>query len=211
MLICIVNELKETFTIDDIHRIGGDEFVVLCTNMDQNLIYTKMQGLELRLKERNYNISAGYSFGKIGQRIDEVLLDAETKMYQDIDRLMDMPGLDADIDAGVWQAGFRAEYRVETSLLDIVPYAGVRYMSLCSRDYDASSSGMVLRFTEFVPSKPQIGLTEGTKIVRFTARLSLNLLAIFEAADFINSLGAARLSLRHCAGGVHPALGTSSI
>ena len=69
--------------MDDIYRIGGDEFVVLCTNMEQNIIYTKIQRLKLMLKEKGYNISSGYSFGKIGQRIGEVLLDAETKMYQE--------------------------------------------------------------------------------------------------------------------------------
>ena len=43
---------------------------------------------------------------------------------------MGMRDLKADVQAGAWQAGLRAEYTFETSVLDITPHAGVRYLNL---------------------------------------------------------------------------------
>ncbi len=64
-----------------------------------------------------------------------------SSVEQDLD---DSPGmdssLDADMQAGVLSAGLRGEYRVHTGLLDVVPHAGVRFMHINVRGYEAEGA-----------------------------------------------------------------------
>ena len=66
------------------------------------------------------------------------------KLKQDLDAGMQMSDLKADVQASAWQAGLRGEYKLETSVLDIIPHVGVRYMSLNTWGYDVKSNGTVL-------------------------------------------------------------------
>ena len=91
------------------------------------------------------NAYLGWSTGDFALLADAGYTATENELKQDFDRRLDMGNLHADIDAEVWQAGLRAEYRIRTSVLDVTPYAGVRYMNLRGHDYEARTSGTLLR------------------------------------------------------------------
>lgn len=56
---------------------------------------------------------------------------AENELEQKIPASLDMGGrIRADVDSEVITAGVKGEYRIETSPLDIVPHAGVRYLAV---------------------------------------------------------------------------------
>lgn len=62
-------------------------------------------------------------------------------LEQDMDGRMGMSDLEADVQATAISAGLRAEYKLETSVLDIIPHIGVRYMSLNTWGYDVDTNG----------------------------------------------------------------------
>ena len=72
---------------------------------------------------------------------------------QDVDARLGMSDLEADIQASALSAGLRAEYRFETPVLDLIPHAGVRYMSLSTWGYEVDNSeGTVLESDGFAQS-----------------------------------------------------------
>lgn len=66
------------------------------------------------------------------------------KLEQELGAGMGMRDLEADVQAGAWQAGLRAEYRFDGSVLDVIPHVGARYMNLTTWGYDVKSNGTVL-------------------------------------------------------------------
>ncbi|WP_296304208.1 autotransporter domain-containing protein [uncultured Desulfovibrio sp.] len=63
---------------------------------------------------------------------------------QELPSGMQMGDLKSDINAYALSAGLRGEYKLETSVLDIIPHVGVRYTSLNTYDYDVKSGGTIL-------------------------------------------------------------------
>ena len=51
------------------------------------------------------------------------------KLEQDLPASMQMGKLKSDVTAYAISAGLRGEYKFETSVMDITPHVGVRYMS----------------------------------------------------------------------------------
>ncbi len=84
----------------------------------------------------------GWDQDDFGLAADVAWTGTFSSVEQDLDA---SPGrgssLDADMQAGVLSAGLRGEYRVQTGLLDVVPYAGVRFMHINVRGYEAESAG----------------------------------------------------------------------
>ena len=66
------------------------------------------------------------------------------KLDQELGAGMQMRDLEADVQAGAWQAGLRAEYRFDGSVLDVIPHVGARYMNLTTWGHDIKSNGTVL-------------------------------------------------------------------
>lgn len=66
------------------------------------------------------------------------------KLEQELGAGMQMRDLEADVRAGAWQAGLRAEYRFDGSVLDVIPHVGARYMNLTTWGHDVTSNGVVL-------------------------------------------------------------------
>ena len=81
MLKCIANALTIYFDKDNIYRIGGDEFVVMITNEDQWFAKKLIQAVATDIETEEYYISYGLSTGKPGLDIDDVIKNAEKKMY----------------------------------------------------------------------------------------------------------------------------------
>lgn len=78
--------LKELFGREYSYRIGGDEFVVFCIEMEASAIFEKLQYLKSQLDAQQYHISVGCSFGESGQQLQQMILEAEGKMYQEKER-----------------------------------------------------------------------------------------------------------------------------
>ena len=90
------------------------------------------------------DVYAGWTSGNFSLMADAGYTGAYHKLEQELDAGMAMRDLKADVQAEAWQAGLRAEYTFETSVLDITPHAGVRYLNLHTWGYDVKSNGTVL-------------------------------------------------------------------
>lgn len=87
---------------------------------------------------------AGWQSGGFALTADAGYTATRSKLSQAVDARMDMSGLSARVHADAWQAGLRVEHAFETSVLDVIPHAGVRYLNLRTEGFDASSGGTVL-------------------------------------------------------------------
>ena len=88
---------------------------------------------------------AGWTPGNFGLTADVNYTSTYNKLEQDLPASMQMGKLKSDVTAYAISAGLRGEYRFETSVMDITPHVGVRYMSLNTDEYDVKSGGTVLK------------------------------------------------------------------
>lgn len=84
---------------------------------------------------------AGWNYENFGLMADVSYTSTWNDLKQDMDGRMGMGDLEADVQASAISAGLRAEYKLETSVLDVIPHIGVRYMSLNTWGFDAESNG----------------------------------------------------------------------
>lgn len=64
-------------------RIGGDEFVILYPEIDENLFEEKIQSVKKALKQNNVCISVGYAWKNGEYILSELMKEADKKMYED--------------------------------------------------------------------------------------------------------------------------------
>ena len=96
-----------------------------------------------------------YSFGGVslyaGWNLDSLnvmasvgyaMADHDVKMT--LPSSLNMGHADADVDTNAFIADLRAEYQINTSVVDILPHAGVRYTALNTESYDVTVNGGVL-------------------------------------------------------------------
>ena len=88
---------------------------------------------------------AGWAQNNFGVTADVNYTSTYNKLEQDLPASMQMGKLKSDVTAYAISAGLRGEYRFETSVMDITPHAGVRYMSLNTDEYDVKSGGTLLK------------------------------------------------------------------
>ncbi len=82
MLLYIANTLKEVFYGHKVYRMGGDEFLVFCKNTDQDSVKKSIDILAKLLQPRNYHIAIGLSFRSRNVNIEEMVKEAEVRMYE---------------------------------------------------------------------------------------------------------------------------------
>lgn len=92
-IIAVANILQDTFDIDNIFRIGGDEFAILLTNNDKeiteqifNSVITKLDSFnEKKELPLAISVSKGLAFydSKIDKSYSDVFNRADEKMYDD--------------------------------------------------------------------------------------------------------------------------------
>lgn len=75
----------------------------------------------------------------------ELHLHLHNKLEQDLPETMGMSKLKSDVTAWAVSAGLGDEYTFATSVMDVTPHAGVRYMSLNTDEYDVKSGGTMLK------------------------------------------------------------------
>ncbi|MDE7065089.1 MAG: autotransporter domain-containing protein, partial [Desulfovibrionaceae bacterium] len=88
---------------------------------------------------------AGWTRNNFGLAADVNFTSAYNKLGQDLPSAMGMGDLKADVRSYAFSTGLKGEYKLETSVLDIIPHVGVRYMYLTTEDYDVKSGGTVLK------------------------------------------------------------------
>lgn len=83
MLKTVSDILKECFPRDEKYRIGGDEFVVLCQNREEEEIRGMIQVVRQKARDKGYEVAIGMGWGKQSRSITEIVNEAETVMRED--------------------------------------------------------------------------------------------------------------------------------
>ena len=83
MLQAVADALMNLFTKKDVYRIGGDEFVVLCHELDEQNITDKLKVIRNDLKTKGYEISIGVSLYQKHVDLNTLINQAEEAMQQD--------------------------------------------------------------------------------------------------------------------------------
>ena len=82
MLIYIANTLKEVFYGHKVYRMGGDEFLVFCQNLEQDAVKKGIALFVERLEHKDYHVSVGMSYRTQNTNTDEMVREAEIRMYE---------------------------------------------------------------------------------------------------------------------------------
>ena len=82
MLIYIANTLKEVFYGNYIYRMGGDEFLVFMKDTDQETVKEMIDIMAKRLQPMGYHVAMGMSYRTQNFNTEEVVNDAEIRMYE---------------------------------------------------------------------------------------------------------------------------------
>ncbi|WP_304037417.1 autotransporter domain-containing protein [Desulfovibrio piger] len=106
--------------------------------------YAETSGGDLNSTQNNMNFwglgaYAGWNYENFAVMADVSYTSTWNQLEQDLDPGMGMGDLEADVQATAISAGLRAEYKLETSVLDVIPHVGVRYMSLNTWGYDVDA------------------------------------------------------------------------
>lgn len=81
MLKYVAYGIRSEFGVKDSFRIGGDEFVIFCTDMDKHTVDEKAKRLRHIMEEKNYHISIGLEWKDTSIDINSMITEAEKKMY----------------------------------------------------------------------------------------------------------------------------------
>ncbi len=92
---------------------------------------------------------AGFNMNNFGLTADVNYTSTYNKLKQDLYGMGNMDELKSDITAWALSAGLRAEYKINTEALDIIPHIGARFISLNTDSYDITSHGNVINGDSF--------------------------------------------------------------
>lgn len=82
-LITIANYLRQTFEERFIYRIGGDEFVIICSDIEENLFKKKIETLKKISELEKPSFSIGYIWKKLIPDFESELRRADKYMYRE--------------------------------------------------------------------------------------------------------------------------------
>lgn len=80
LLKTVTKSLTDNFRTADVYRIGGDEFVVICQNVDKSLFLDKIANSQVYLDTTEYSASYGIVYCTTTNNLKEVVEDASIKM-----------------------------------------------------------------------------------------------------------------------------------
>lgn len=82
MLIFIANTLKKLFFGHHVYRMGGDEFLVFAKGISNDKLKENIDVFTKELAQKNYNVSCGVSYRKQNSNCEEMVREAEVRMYE---------------------------------------------------------------------------------------------------------------------------------
>ena len=82
LLKTVVKSLTDNFRSSDIYRIGGDEFIVICPNIDKELFNEKMVNSELAMAETKYSATYGTIYATSSNNLEEMVEEASIRMKE---------------------------------------------------------------------------------------------------------------------------------
>lgn len=86
--------LKDVFSNEGVYRIGGDELLVLCPNIEKAEFQKATQDLRERMQEKDVTIAIGSIWKEeASENIDQLMTDAERWMYSDKDAYYKQMGM----------------------------------------------------------------------------------------------------------------------
>ena len=74
--------LREVFA-DQTYRVGGDEFVIVALEMEEQTFADGMQQLRERLKQSDVSVSVGFIWKAETDDLEALLKDADVRMYRE--------------------------------------------------------------------------------------------------------------------------------
>ena len=84
MLQTVAGVLSERFSHENVYRIGGDEFVALCTDMSPDEIRSRIAETIREINEKGYSVSVGGAMQEKNElNMHDLLKEAEAYMYKD--------------------------------------------------------------------------------------------------------------------------------
>lgn len=83
MLKAVAGELRQRFPLEDVYRIGGDEFVVLRRGRNMQKLRAEMERVRQSLHDQNYDISIGIACCEEADEVNAMLQEAEAAMQED--------------------------------------------------------------------------------------------------------------------------------
>ena len=82
MLLFIAHSLKDAFFGQRVYRMGGDEFLVFTQGIDQDSIKSNIELFLEQLEPRGYHVAIGMSFRSQNTNTEEMVREAEVRMYE---------------------------------------------------------------------------------------------------------------------------------
>lgn len=82
MLVYIANTLKEVFYGHKVYRMGGDEFLVFCQNVEKDSIKQNIEVFKEQLLTKKYHVAVGLSFRAQNTDTEQLVKEAEVRMYE---------------------------------------------------------------------------------------------------------------------------------
>lgn len=83
MLVEVAKNLKKYFRCQDVYRTGGDEFLVVCKNMEEKDVKFSLDTACRAIEEGGYHVSAGMEWREDSFSVDDMVHVAEAKMYEE--------------------------------------------------------------------------------------------------------------------------------
>ncbi len=75
--------LQRQFRREEIYRVGGDEFLVLCKEIEEDVFIERVSQLRRSMKENEVGMSLGYVWKDSSTDIDAAIAEADELMYQE--------------------------------------------------------------------------------------------------------------------------------
>lgn len=83
LIIRASESLKSNFRQKDVYRVGGDEFLVLCTDISEDIFLSKVETLRKDMKKNNAMMSLGAIWCETVDDVDALIAEADGIMYEE--------------------------------------------------------------------------------------------------------------------------------
>jgi len=83
VILQVANSIKKFFDDGNIYRVGGDEFVIILFNKDEDVVYEEVYKLKEELNNASIHISIGINHKKEVLDIEKFVDEADKRMFED--------------------------------------------------------------------------------------------------------------------------------